>query len=238
MRKKPPRQAWPDTPPKEGNGPRPYSSVKHPSFLLIALCLLLSACSQQQSLKLEADVVDTAVSVMQERIASYTQWDLQMRIALRHDKLSWRGIMQWSQRENGFAMTFNDMLGRRLLFIESQPDGSVSAVDSKGRQTRASDPSALIKSMLGTEVPIESLRYWLLGAPAPGESYFGIEFDAQGRLQLYKQSEWTISYTDYRDNDCLDWSPGNLTLNREQTQLWLRIRSWQTPPSIVKTSAC
>ena len=204
----------------------------------MALCLLLNACSQQQPLKLEADVVDTAVSVMQKRIESYTQWDMQMRIALRHDKLSWRGIMQWTQRENGFAMTFTDMLGRRLLFIENQPDEGVLAIDFEGRQTRASDPSALIKSMLGTEVPVESLRYWLLGAPAPSESYFDIEFDAQGRLQFYKQSEWTISYTDYRDDDCLDWSPDNLTISRAQTQLWFRIRSWQAPPSIVKTSGC
>ena len=217
---------------------RLYNFMKYLLFLLMALCLLLGACSQQQPLKLEADVVNTAVSVMQERIASYTQWDMQMRIALRHDKLSWRGIMQWTQREDEFAMTFNDMLGRRLMLIESQSDGSVLAIDSKGRQTRASNPSVLIKSMLGTEVPVESLHYWLLGAPAPGESYFGIEFDAQGRLQFYKQSDWTISYTDYRDDDCLDWSPASLTLSRAQTQLWLHIRSLQTPTSVVKTSAC
>ena len=211
---------------------------KHFLFLLTALCLLLGACSQQQPLKLEADVADTAVSVMQERIAVYTQCDMRMRIALRHDKLSWRGIMQWTQREDGFAMIFNDFLGRRLMFIEGRPDGSVLAIDSKGRQTQASDPSVLIKSILGTEVPVESLHYWLLGAPAPGKSYFDPEFGAQGRLQSYKQDEWTISYTDYREDDCLDWSPSSLTLSREQTQLWLNIRSWQTPPSIVKTSAC
>ncbi len=210
---------------------------KYLLFLLTASCLLFGACSQQ-TLKLETHIVDTAVSVMQERIAGYTQWDMQMRIALRHDKFSWRGIMQWTRREDGFAIIFSDLLGRRLMFIESRPDGSVSAIDSKGRQTQASDPSALIKSMLGTEVPVESLHYWLLGAPTPGESYFDIEFDTQGRLQFYKQGGWAISYTDYRDDDCLDWSPGSLTLSRAQTQLWLHIRSWQTPPITVKTSAC
>ena len=175
---------------------------------------------------------------MQERIAGYTQWDMQMRIALRHDKLSWRGIMQWTQREDEFDMVFNDILGRRLMFIKSQPNGSVLAIDSKGRQTQASDPAVLIKSMLGTEVPVESLHYWLLGSPVPDESYFDLEFDSQGRLQSYKQGEWTISYTDYREDDCLDWSPLSLTLSRAQTQLWLHIRSWQTPPNTVKTSAC
>ena len=210
---------------------------KHLLFFSPALCLLFGACSQQ-TLKLEADVADTAVSVMQERIAGYTQWDMQMRIALRHDKLSWRGIMQWTQREDRFAMIFNDFLGRRLMLIESRPDGSVSAIDSKGRQTQASDPSVLLKSMLGTEVSVADLHYWLLGAPAPDESYFDPEFDVQGRLQSYKQGEWTISYTDYRDDDCLDWSPGSLILSREQTQLRLSIRSWQTSPDIVKTSAC
>ena len=210
---------------------------KHLLFPLLALCSLCAACSQP-TLKLETDVADTAVSVMQERIAGYTQWDMQMRIALRHKNLSWRGIMQWTQREDDFAIIFNDLFGRRLMSIRSQPDGNVLAVDSKGRQTQASDPSTLIESMLGMEVPVESLQYWLLGAPAPDKPYFDLRFDAQGRLQFYRQSKWTISYTDYREDDCLDWLPSSLTLRRAKTQLWLNIRSWQTPPATVKTSAC
>ena len=210
---------------------------KHLLFLLPALCLLCAACSQP-TLKLETNVADTAVSVMQERIAVYTQWDMQMRIALRHKRLSWRGIMQWTQRKDGFAIIFNDLFGRRLMSIESQPNGNVLAIDSKGRQTQASNPSMLIKSMLGMEVPVKSLQYWLLGAPAPDKSYFDLKFDAQGRLQFYKQDKWTINYTDYREDDCLDWAPRSLTLSRAKTQLWLNIRSWQTPPTTIKTSAC
>ena len=210
---------------------------KYFPFLPIAFCLLLSACSQQ-TLKLETNRVDSTVRVLQARIASHPQWDMQVRIALRHDKLSWRGIMQWQQREDSFRMVFTGLWGRRLMLIESQQDGSVSAIDSKGHRRQASDPSVLIESMLGTEVPVDSLHYWLLGAPAPDASYSNPEFDAQGRLQSYQQSEWTINYSDYWEEDCMLWLPSSLTLSHDQTQLWLNIRAWQTPSETIKTSVC
>lgn len=206
-------------------------------FFTVVSGLLLGACAGQ-TLKLEPEMSNPAVTVMQERIAGYTQWDTQMRIALRHDKLSWRGLMQWIQRKDDFRMIFTNLLGRRLMLIESLADGKVQAIDSKGYREQASDPSALLKSMLGTEVPIDSLHYWLLGVPAPGEPYFSPEFDAERRLLSYEQNGWTIGYTDYRGEECLDWLPSRLTLNRNQTQLWLHIRSWQTPPGAIKTSTC
>ena len=175
---------------------------------------------------------------MQARIASHAQWDMQVRVALRHDKLSWRGIMQWRQREDSFRIIFTGLWGRRLMLIESQQDGSVLAIDSKGHRRQASDPSMLIESMLGTEVPVDSLHYWLLGAPAPDAPYSNPEFDAQRRLQSYQQSEWTINYSDYREEDCMLWLPSSLTLSRDQTQLWLNIRAWQASPETIKTSVC
>ena len=217
---------------------RGYRLYRRYFFLsLISLCSLFAGCARQ-SLNLETQVADSIVTTIQERADSYSEWDAQLRLALRHNKLSWRGIMQWVQREDSFNMAFSDLLGRRLLLIEGRQNGSVSMTDSKGYRKQASDPETLIKSVLGTEVPFDNLYYWLLGAPSPDMAYSNVEFDAQGRLQSYEQNGWVVNYTTYRQDDCLDSLPSHLNLSQTDTQLWLNVRSWRILSDTIKTSAC
>ena len=210
------------------------------NIILILACLLLVACAQvqQPSLKLKEDVAAATVISLQERIATYSEWDMHMRIALRHKKLSWRGIMQWQQHSDSFRIVFNDLLGRRLMLIESRDDGTVSAVDAKGYRRSAANASLLLKSLLGIEVSLDNLRYWLLGAPEPATSYANLEFDAIGRLLAYEQNGWTIKYTDFHSPDCAASVPANITLNNADKQLWMHIRSRQIPQDIIQTSIC
>lgn len=207
------------------------------SFIAVLPYLLIVACSQQ-ALNLEEYIAVPSVATLQERIADYTEWDAQIRVAMRHDKWSWRGTIQWMQHEGSFRMIFNDLFGRRMMLIESLEDGGVIATDAKGRREQASDASVLMKSILGREVPLGNLYYWLLGAPTPKEAYSKLKFNEQGLLQSYEQNAWTISYTAYRQDDCLGEMPSNLNLVQGSTQLWLHIRSWQMPQHTIKTSAC
>ena len=206
-------------------------------LFLISLCLLLAACAQR-SLKLEDAVADSAVDALQTRVAAYSEWDAQVRIALRHNKLSWRGIMQWLQRENSFSMVFSDLFGRRLMFIESRKDGSVSVIDAAGQRRQVANSATLIESVLGSDVPLDNLNYWLLGAPAPDKTYRHAKFNTQGQLQSYEQSDWLISYTDYYQDGCLEGLPNKLNLKKATTQLWLHIRSWRPHQNTIKTSTC
>ena len=206
-------------------------------LFLISLCLLLVACSQR-GLKLEDAVADSAVATLQMRVAAYSKWDAQVRVALRHNKLSWRGTVQWLQREDSFSMVFSNLLGRRLMLIESRQDGSVSAVDAAGQRRQAANSGALIQSLLGSEVPLDNLRYWLLGAPAPDKAYRHAEFNTQGQLQSYEQSDWLINYTAYYQDGCLDGLPSKVSLNQATTQVQLHIRSWQPHQNTIKTSTC
>jgi len=206
-------------------------------FFLLILCPLFVGCARQ-TIILEDDVSDSKIATLQARAVALKEWNMQMRIALKHKDLSWRGTMQWQQSDDSFSIIFSDRIGRRLLLIESLDDGSVSAVDAKGYRRQAANASLLIKSILAVEVPLDNLHYWLSGAPAPVVSYNQLEFNRQGLLESYEQDGWAIRYADYRQDDCANELPSHITLSDRQTQLWLQIRSRQLTQNAIKTSIC
>ena len=205
-------------------------------FILIILYISLVGCAKQ-SLNLEERIDDPAMVELQARAADYTNWDMQLRVALRHKKASWRGTMQWMRNEDNFKMRLSDLLGRRLMLIESREDGSAVAIDAEGNHKHATNPSSLMQSILGVEVPLDNLYYWLFGAPALGESYSHVVLNEQGLLKSYNQNTWTINYTAYSEAGCFDL-PSRLMLSQADTQLWLHIRTRQIQQNIIKTSAC
>ena len=192
------------------------------NIFLILACLLLVACAQvqQPSLKLKEDVAAATVLSLQEQIATYSEWDMRMRIALRHKKMSWRGVMQWQQCNDGFQIVFNDLLGRRLMFIERIDNDTVKISNQSYSGTTGSWLTSL-------DISPDNLRYWLLGAPTPAKPYANLEFDAIRRLLSYEQNGWTIKYTDFHSPDYAMSLPANITLSNADKQLWLYIRSQQ-----------
>ena len=205
-------------------------------FYLIAFCISLMGCAKQ-SLNLEGHIDDPAIVELQMHAADYTNWDMQLRVALRHKKVSWRGIMQWMRNKDNFRMRFSDLFGRHLMLIESRADGGAVAIDAEGNRKYTTDPSSLIQSILGVEVPLNDLYYWLFGAPARGEPYSHVAFNEQGLLEMYNQNTWTIHYTAYNEAGCFDL-PSNLILSQADTQLWLHIRNRQIRQDTLKTIAC
>ena len=192
----------------------------------------------QQTLNLENNVADAIVATLQAQVAERSEWNIHLRVALKHKKWSWRGTMQWQQRDDNFNIVFNNLMGRRLLLIESLDDGGVVAVDAKGYRQQASNATLLIKSILGAELPLENLHYWLSGVPYPNTLYNQLEFNAQGLLQSYQQDGWTIDYTAYYPQGCMNGLPSNINLSDAHTRLWLHIQQWQTPQNTIKTSTC
>ena len=55
---------------------------------------------------------------------------------------------------------------------------------------------AQLRTRLGFELPLENLRYWLLGIPDPSAA-FELTRNAQDRAQHLSQAGWSIDYDQY-----------------------------------------
>jgi outer membrane lipoprotein LolB len=87
---------------------------------------------------------------------------------------------------------------------------------------------AQLQDRLGFTLPIDQLRYWLLGVPQPGAP-FDVKRNDQERASQLIQGDWTIDYDRYMpvDGDVL---PAHLVLNREGVRVRFAAERWQLRP--------
>lgn len=78
---------------------------------------------------------------------------------------------------------------------------------------------------LGWEIPVDALIYWIRGLPEPGVATSSMEIDNMGRLTLFKQSEWNVSYEKYTNTGDYDL-PARMSVQRDQLKLRLSINKW------------
>ena len=188
--------------------------------LILLYCLFATACSYK-TVELKPNVPVVSVADLQTRLNDFDSWNLQTRIAIRHQSQAWRGLLHWVQRANTFKMVFTSPMGNRVMMIEGLDDGRIVATDAK---QHSDNIDAVVKDLLGVEVRQSDLHFWLMGAPAPDKDYQDIEFSQGGRISSFRQNGWQVQYGAYHDEFC-SWRPKQIILSQSDTQMWLNIRS-------------
>jgi outer membrane lipoprotein LolB len=87
---------------------------------------------------------------------------------------------------------------------------------------------AQLQDRLGFELPIDDLRYWLLGVPAPGTA-FELTLNSQDRAERVSQSGWTIDFDGYRTVDG-ELLPDKLVMRRDGVRVRIAVDHWVGPP--------
>ncbi len=107
--------------------------------------------------------------------------------------------------------------------------GSVLRVTaSDGSQLEGEAARGELVRLLGFEPPLASLRYWLLGVPAPADPAAVETLDASQRLARLQQGDWQVEYGEYLASGT-NWLPRRVSIQRGALRLKLRVSSWQLP---------
>jgi outer membrane lipoprotein LolB len=84
---------------------------------------------------------------------------------------------------------------------------------------------AQLQERLGFELPIDHLRYWLLGVPDPGAA-FELKRNDQDRALLLTQDDWTVDYDRYMPVQG-DLLPAHLVLHRANVRVRIVVDRWE-----------
>ena len=167
------------------------------------------------------------IEAQRERVESLRSWRVRGDIALRGHRRGWRGRFYWEQAGRRFKIRLSSVLGGTLMMVSGEFGGEVHAIIASGERRRAATPEQLVREMLGVEVPVTSLRFWIAGAPARGAR----AYDAlahEGRLRSFGQSGWRVRYAAWHSPHQL---PERLLLSSERdgddTSIAVSIQSWE-----------
>lgn len=164
--------------------------MKFNRLALLCGCLLLSGLPGCALLTGQA--TKPPLSESQKQLYRLSAWKLEGRIAAKMGREGWNANLVWDHEGGQERLRIFGPFNQGTVSIIVQSD-LVYVNEGNGVVSQSRDPDAWLKSRLGFAVPLRSLRYWVLGLPAP-DSEYKAELDASGGLVGLEQSGWALAF--------------------------------------------
>lgn len=177
---------------------------------LLLLAALLSGCA-------------SAPVAVQRPLQADAPFTFNGRVAVKQGELHDSAGLRWVHRAAEDEILLLAPLGQTVARIHR--DASEATLDASGKHYTAQDMETLMQQVLGWQLPLSGLRYWVTAMPAPN-SESSIELDANGQVGLLRQQGWEISYSRYAALTA-DALPLRLKLQREGAEVLLLIDEWE-----------
>ena len=184
---------------------------------LLLLCGLLAACATTRHLpKPLSKGWEQRVTELQK----LNSWQLDGRAAVAVGTQGWQANLNWRQRGDSAEVHLSGPLGVGALVLKRTPTG-LSLNDAPPSDAVL----AQLQDRLGFEMPVDPLRFWLLGVPDPSAA-FELARNDQDRALRLTQRGWTIDYDRYMPVDG-DLLPAHLVLTREGVRVRIAVDRWE-----------
>lgn len=142
---------------------------------------------------------------------------------LRLPKEAFPGRVRWQHRADSDELWFYSPLGSAVAQLRQDAGGAL-LITSDGQEYRSGDLHQLAYDVLGWDLPLEQLPFWVRGLPGPGE--VERDEDSEGRPKTIRQAGWRVSY--------LDWTPAGvrglpskLDVQGQRLRMRLAIDTWK-----------
>jgi len=173
----------------------------------------------------DADKVPTTWSQRLTALQATRHFDLNGRVAVSNGSDGLSAGIRWQQNDDQSVIDLTAPLGFGAAHIQ-QTDDLLRVTTSKGVTLDSDAAGEELRTTLGFDPPLKSLRYWILGASDPG-SVAQESVDASQRLAHLEQEGWSIDYGDYTRYHNNEWLPQSMTATHEKLRLKLVIHDWQ-----------
>lgn len=184
--------------------------------LLTACAALLSACATLPDHAAMPRALPSNWDDRRGELQALTRFDLQGRLAVASGEQGFSAALRWSQRSDRAHLEVDGPLGVGGLRVDLErgrlPDEAVRAE---------------LEQRLGFALPLESLRYWMLGVPDPARAAEERRDADSPTLAALTQDGWTVLYTRYARVADGDYElPQRIEVTRESVRVRLLIERW------------
>jgi len=158
-------------------------------------------------------------------LASIPDWRAQGRVAVRSAAGGFNASFDWHESGERGELGVRGPFGAGAARI-SRTAELIRIESGQGPTLEVPWPfdtlEPALTARLGFPLPIEPLRYWVLGVPAPGLS------SEAGQEGEFRQAGWTVSLAGFGPvNGAPGPLPSRLVLTRQSTRIRVIIDSWQ-----------
>lgn len=183
----------------------------------------LSACTQTQ--KIDASLKTQLWLEQQIAVSAIHSWKIKGRIAVKNAKDSGTVSLFWNQDLNDYELRFMAPLGQGTYILVGSSKGVVMHAP-EDTLIKADSAEQLLRDVLGWDVQLNGLKYWVRGLPEPDVDYTNLILDERGRLTNLEQSGFRVNVSSYIDQGEVSL-PEKIKIKSDNIQLKVAIQSWQ-----------
>jgi outer membrane lipoprotein LolB len=187
------------------------------------VCALLIAAGLTGCAPFMGGAVAPRLPEAQQQLYRIKAWKLEGRIAVKSGNEGWNANLFWEHEDGQDRLRIYGPFSQGAVSIIVQSD-LVYINEGNGVVSSSRDPDDLLKKRLGFTVPLRSMRYWVLGLPAPDTEYHA-ETDGKGGFKGFEQQSWMLDFTSF-ENVGQFVMPQKMTIRGNAVSLKLVVDEW------------
>ncbi len=131
----------------------------------------------------------------QPELAAIKAWRLSGRVAVSQGDEAWNLNMEWQQNGDNYEIQLHGPFGAGRVRLIGNANG-VILQDSDDQSFYADHPEILLYERTGVHMPVDGLRYWIVGLTSPTQTSQP-RLDTQGRLAYLEDTDWKVKFKRY-----------------------------------------
>jgi outer membrane lipoprotein LolB len=190
-------------------------------FFVYLICgIVLAGCT---TLAPHASSPATSWAKRQAALLRIAHWKSIGTVGLRTPQAAWSANFHWQQQPTDYHLQLFAPLGAGSITLTGN-DKTVKLLTSKGEHYQAATTQDLLFERTGWYLPVEWLRYWIKGIPAPKQSA-QLKFDNRQRLIQLAQQGWIINYQKYQMVNGIEL-PSLINLKNDDFTIRISVKQW------------
>jgi outer membrane lipoprotein LolB len=186
-------------------------ATRFAALLFLGVALLLGGCSTAPP-----PVSDSAMETARAKLRSVQAFTFRGRLAFRYEETNYPTTFVWEYGKQSERIELKAPLGQGWLTLTRTPHDA-RLKTSTGIERHEARLEPLLRDMIGFEVPVQSLRFWMVGMPSPDAPYEA-ESNESGLYSELLQQGWRVVFRNYEMHDEL-WLPRRVTATRENLEV-------------------
>jgi outer membrane lipoprotein LolB len=157
--------------------------------------------------------------------AAIGAFSLNGRVAVKLEDRGYTASLRWRHTATRDSLRLLSPVGSVVGEIEAGSSGATLTTADK-KVYHSTDAQSLTRDVLGWDLPLAGLRYWVTGRADPDAPVQAQDRDDRQRLKNLTQSDWRIAYLEYFGDSAM---PARLSLAYDRLNLRLIIEHWEFP---------
>lgn len=148
-----------------------------------------------------------------------------VNVKVKADNKAYPGRIRWQHRGSEEDLWIYSPIGTLVARLEQDRD-TASITTADGEAYKAGTLSFLARDVLGYELPVDALQYWVRGLEWPKGATTSRVQDDKGRLTSLAQDKWQITYLTWTEGGA-PGLPTKLNVESDEMRLSMVIHQWK-----------